>query len=184
MYTANIVDTVIFRSLGKPPNSQWQSLKRAVVQAESELWVPATIYRELIDGGADLPVNPYLDAGIEEGWIRVATPIPGGRDDRFESVTDPVEKARHLADDFLTQKSKYPVTNNWRDSSVVALAVWLFEHNARIRVITHTADESLAQACALVPPEFGYYEIESRYYNPPQTAKHEFPTVESLVWGR
>jgi hypothetical protein len=100
MYTANIVDTVIFRSLGKPPNSQWQSLVQAVVQAESELWVPATIYRELMDSSADPPVNPYLDAGIEEGWIRVGTPIPGGRDDRFESVTDPVEKSRYLAEIF------------------------------------------------------------------------------------
>ena len=183
MYTANIVDTVIFRSLGKYPSPHLQSLKRAVKTAETELWVPATVYRELADHGADdPPVNPYLDDAIEEGWVRVATPLPGIRGDAFDSVHDPIEKARHLADEFLNQKSKYPVTNNWRDASVVALAVRLFERNARIRVITHTADESLAEACACIPPEFGYYEIESRYYNPPQTAKHEFPTVDSLTW--
>jgi len=65
---------------------------------------------------------------------------------------------------------------------LVALAVQLFERNARIRVITHTADANLAEACTRIPPEFGYYDIKSRYYNPPQTAKTEFPTVENLSW--
>lgn len=185
MYTANIVDTVMFRNLGKHPSPHLQSLKRAVKTAGTELWVPAPVYRELADyGDAGPPVNPYIDDAIEEGWIRVATPLPGVRSDTFDSVDHPVEKARHLADEFLNQESKYPVTNNWRDASLVALAVRLFERNARIRVITHTADEMLAEACARIPPEFGYYEIESRYYNPPQIAKHEFPTVDSLTWGR
>ena len=183
MYTANIVDTVIFRSLGKSSSSHFQSLKDAVEQAGTELWVPSPIYRELTNHGTEPPVNPYLDDGIEEGWIRVAIPLVGNRDDTFESVTDPVEQAQHLADEFLDQQSKYPVLNNWRDASIVALAVRLFEQNARIRIITHTADEGLAQACARIPPEFGYHEIESRYYNPPQTAKDEFPTVEALTWS-
>jgi len=182
MYTANIVDTVIFRSLGKHPSPHGEALKRAVKAAETELWVPATIYRELADYGRDSPVNPYLDAAIEEGWVRVGTPLPGVRRDAFDSVDGTVAKARHLGDAFLNQHSKYPVTNNWRDASLVALAVRLFEQNARIRVITHTADESLAKACTCIPPEFGYYEIESRYYNPPQTAKQEFPTIDSLTW--
>jgi hypothetical protein len=182
MYTANIVDTVIFRSLGKQPNAYLQSLKRAVKAAETELWVPASIYRELVDYGDGSPVNPYLDDAIEEGWVRLATPLPGDRSDAFESIDESVAKARHLADALLNRQSKYPETNNWRDASLVALAVRLFERNARIRVITHTADESLAKACARIPPEFGYYEVRSRYYNPPQTAKHKFPTVESLTW--
>ena len=182
LYTANIVDTVIFRSLGKQPSPHVDALKDAVTTAETELWVPATIYRELADYGSGSPANPYLDDAIEDGWVRVATPLPGIRSDAFDSVDDPVAKARHLADEFLNQQSKYPVTNNWRDASLVALAVRLFERNARIRVITHTADESLAKACACIPPEFGYYEIQSRYYNPPQTAKQEFPTVDSLTW--
>jgi hypothetical protein len=183
MYTANIVDAVIFRSLGKSPSQHWQSLKQAVKQAETELWVPAAIYRELTDYGVDPPVNPYLDKGVKKGWVRVATPLPGDRDDTIDIVDEPVEKAHHLADELLNQESKYPVMNNWRDASMVALAVRLFEQNARIRIITHTADESLARACARVPPEFGYYDIESRYYNPPQTAKDKFPTVESLTWS-
>ena len=182
MYTANIVDTVMFRNVGTYPSPHLQSLKRAVKTVETELWIPATIYRELTDYGTNPPVNPYLDTGIEEGWIRIATPLPGSRSNGFDAIDDPVEQARHIADDFLNQGSKYPVINNWRDASLVALAVRLFERNARIRVITHTADESLAKACARIPPEFGYYEIESRYYNPPQTAKHEFPTADALTW--
>jgi hypothetical protein len=183
MYTANVVDTVIFRSLGKPPGPQWQSLKRAVDTAETELWVPASIYQELANAGTDPPMNPYLDGGIEAGWIRVGTPLPDRRSDAFDTVADPVLQARHLADEFLNRESKYPKMSNWQDASMVALAVRLFEHNTRIRVITHTADEPLAKACARVPPEFGYYDIESRYYNPPKTAKNEFPTPKSLNWG-
>jgi len=41
MYTANIADTVMFRNLGKYPNSRIQSLKRAVEEAGTEIWVPA-----------------------------------------------------------------------------------------------------------------------------------------------
>jgi hypothetical protein len=67
MYTANIVDTVMFRSLGKQPNTYLQSLKRAVKAADTGLWVPATIYCELADYGDGSPVNPYLDDGIKEG---------------------------------------------------------------------------------------------------------------------
>ena len=84
---------------------------------------------------------------------------------------------------FSSNLCKYPETNNWQDAALVALAVRLFDANARIRVITHTADKNLAMACARLPPEFGYYEIKSRYYNPPQTAKAAFPTVDQLTWN-
>lgn len=124
MYTANIVDTVMFRSLGKSPSSPMQSLRHAVETAETELWVPPAVYRELSNDGTNPPANPYLDNGIEAGWIRVATPLPGNRADSFDSVPDPVAQARHLTDEFLNQQSKYPVTNNWRDASIVALADW------------------------------------------------------------
>lgn len=183
MYTANIADTVMFRNLGKHPSPHLQSLERAVKEAGTEVWVSPAVYHELADYGvADSPVNPYLDSAIEEGWLRVATSLPGDRSKTFDSSETPVADAQHLADEFLTQQTKYPVTNNWRDAAVVALAVRLSEDNARIRIITHTADESLAKACARIPPEFGYYEIESRYYNPPQTAKQKFPTVDCLTW--
>jgi hypothetical protein len=181
-YTANIVDTVIFRSLGKPPNQHIESLKQAVGEIGTELWVSPAIYRELTDASHESPQNPYLDESIADGWVRVAAPFSGERELPYESTNDPVQQAQHLADKYLNQQSKYPETNNWRDASVVALAVRLFEENARIRVITHTADENLARACTRIPPEFGYYDIESRYYNPPQTAKRQFPTVEALSW--
>ncbi len=67
IYTANIVDTVIFRGLGKSPNQHLQSLKQAVEKAGTELWVSPSIYRELADYGQEPPRNPYLDTGIEEG---------------------------------------------------------------------------------------------------------------------
>ena len=185
MYTANIADTVMFRNVGKHPNPRLLSLERAVEEAETEIWVPAEVYHELSDtGSADSPTNPYLDSAIEEGWLRVATPLPGDRSEGVDNSTGAVEKARFVADAFLNQQSKYPEKNNWQDASLVALAVRLFDTNSRIRVITHTADENLAAACARIPPEFGYYDIKSRYYNPPQTAKTEFPTVDRLTWNK
>jgi len=145
-YTANIADTVMFRNLGKHPSPHLQSLRRAVAEAGTEIWVPAAVYHELADTGtADSPVNPYLDAAIEDGWLRVATPLPGNRSDGFDPSADQVEQARFVADKFLNQQSKYPETNNWTDAAVVALAVRLFERNTRIRVITHTADANLAR---------------------------------------
>jgi hypothetical protein len=59
MYTANIVDTVVFRSLGQSSSPHVKSLKDAAEQAGTELWVPSPIYRELTDYGAEPPVNPY-----------------------------------------------------------------------------------------------------------------------------
>ncbi len=111
MYTANIADTVMFRNLGKHPSPHLQSLKSAVEEAGTEVWVPAAVYHELADtGSADSPTNPYLDTAIEEGWLRVATPLPGDRTAGFESSAGPVEKARFVADEFLNQQSKYPET--------------------------------------------------------------------------
>ena len=127
MYTANIADTVMFRNLGKQPSSHLQSLKSAVVEAGTEIWVPAAVYHELADAGsADSPTNPYLDTAIEEGWLRVAPPLPGDRTEGFDNSAGPVEKARFVADGFLNQQSKYPETNNWQDAALVALAVRLY----------------------------------------------------------
>jgi len=132
IYTANIADTVMFRNLGKDPSPRLQSLKSAVEEAGTEIWVPAAVYHELADtGGGDQPTNPYLDTAIEEGWVRVATPLSGDRTDDFDSTAGAVEKARFVADAFLNQQSKYPETNNWRDAALVALAVRLFDQNAR-----------------------------------------------------
>jgi len=184
MYTANIVDTVVFRSLGKPPNPHFDTLKHAIEEAQTEIWVPDLIYEELAANGSNgTATNPYLDHGIEEGWIRVVSP-PDPESDSTNAESGSATEAWRGANHFLDQHSKYPTTNNRRDGSVVALAVHLFEQNKRIRVITHTADELLAKACAIIPPEFGYYEVASRYYHPPETTKENFPTVDSLTWDR
>jgi len=137
--------------LGKHPSPHLQKLKSAVEDAGTEIWVPAAVYHELADtGSADSPTNPYLDTAIEEGWLRVAPSLPGDRTEGFDSSAGPVEKARFVADEFLNQQSKYPETNNWQDAALVALAVRLFDVNARIHVITHTADEKIWQRRALV----------------------------------
>jgi len=68
IYTANIVDTVVFRSLGKHPNTHLDTLRDAVETAQPEPWVPELIYEELADQGPDSTAsNPYLDHGIEDG---------------------------------------------------------------------------------------------------------------------
>jgi len=185
MYTANIVDTVVFRSLGKHPNPHLDRLKNAVEEAQTEIWVPDLIYEELADHGPDGTVtNPYLDHGIEEGWIRVVSPPQPddgiGNADKGHIAARAWQEANHILD----SHSKYPTTNNRRDGSLVALAVHLFAENKRIRVITHTADELLAKALTIIPSEFGYHEVVSRYYHPPRSAKQTFPTVDSLTWDR
>lgn len=182
MYTANIVDTVVFRSVGKPPNSHFNALKQAVEQAGTEIWVPQPVHDELADHGVEPPENPYLDEGIREGWIRLEDPLPDHQSFDQQTTTEVAAKAWDEADAFLDRNSKYPTTNNWRDASLVALAVRLFEDNKQIRIIIHTADELLTKACASIVPEYGYYDVAARYYNPPRTAKHEFPTAENLSW--
>ena len=61
MYTVNIADTVIFRSLGKEPNPRLETLKRAVKEADTEIWVPPVVYHELSDTSeADVPQTHIL----------------------------------------------------------------------------------------------------------------------------
>ncbi|MUV88556.1 hypothetical protein GJ629_00535 [Halapricum sp. CBA1109] len=183
MFTANIVDTVVFRSLGKHPNPHLDRPEDAVEQAQTEIWVPELIYEELADHGPDGTTNPYLDHGIDDEWIRVVS-LPDSERNSADGESDPATEAWQEANHFLDQHSKYPTTNNRRDAAIVALAVRLFEQNTRIRVITHTADELLARACAIIPPEFGYHEVASRYYHPPATAKEQFLTIASLTWEK
>jgi hypothetical protein len=65
MYTGNIADTVIFWSLGKEPNPRIQTLKRAVREADTEIWVPPVVYHELSDTNeTDVPANPCLLSGM------------------------------------------------------------------------------------------------------------------------
>jgi hypothetical protein len=63
--------------------------------------------------GENPPRNPYLDTGIKEGWIRVATSLPNNRNTAFKSVTYSVKQAQHLADEYLNQQTKCPNTIIW-----------------------------------------------------------------------
>ena len=74
-------------------------ISRAVQEAGTEIRVPAAFCHGLADtGSTDSPTNPYLDAAIEEGWLRVATPLPGDRTKEFDRSAGPVEKARFVAE--------------------------------------------------------------------------------------
>ena len=73
MYTANIADAVIFRSLGKSPNPLLDSLQTAVEQADTELWVPASIYRELTDYRSCKAKTPPFRAGIQPTTLMQST---------------------------------------------------------------------------------------------------------------
>jgi hypothetical protein len=121
LYTANIADTVMFWNLGKHPSPHLQSLQRAIKKAGTEIWVPGAVYHELADDGtAESPANRHLDGAIEDGWLRVATPLPRDRASGCDASADPVEKARFIADEFLNQQNKFPGSNDWTDTALVA----------------------------------------------------------------
>jgi hypothetical protein len=68
MYTANIADTVIFRSLGKELSTHLQALKRAVENADTEMWVPAAVYSHR-PGIAD----SYVASGVSWSMASIQT---------------------------------------------------------------------------------------------------------------
>jgi len=98
MYTANVVDSVVFRAIGAPPNPRVTALRQAVGSVDADIWVPATVYRETATGttpNAGTRTNPFLDQLVSDGVVRIATPLPGTRSDAYETVGSNVERARH-----------------------------------------------------------------------------------------
>jgi len=170
-YTANLVDTGIFRAIGKPPNEQHDKLRAAVESADTTLHIPATIYEELgWDTTADefLSGSEYVDEAIRDGWVIVADHLPG-------SLADDAHRV-------IANVTNHPKTvNQWDDTALVGLAVRLFEQNKRIRVLVHTTDHALSKAVRVVVPHYGYYEIKCRYY-PPQTVKDQIGLETNLAW--
>lgn len=67
MFVANVVDTGLFRALGKPPTDAHRRLERAVASADATLSIPPTVYREL-GGDPDAETFPtgseYVDDAI------------------------------------------------------------------------------------------------------------------------
>lgn len=183
-YTANLVDTGIFRAIGKPPNEQYDKLRAAVASADTRLHIPATIYEEL---GGDTTADAfpsgseYVDEAIRDGWVIVADQLPGSFADD-EDITSPVERSRHDAHRVIANVTNHPKTvNQWDDTALVGLAVRLFEQNERIRVLVHTTDRALSKAVRVVVPQYGYYEVKCRYY-PPQTVKDQIGLETNLAW--
>lgn len=184
-YTANLVDTGVFRALGKPPNKHYDNLKTAVTSVGATLHIPATMYRELGGdiAGEEFPSgSEYVDHAIRDGWITVADRLPGNRTDEYEDLDSSVEKSRHDGHQVIARLTNHPQTvNQWDDTALIGLAVRLFEQNERIRILVHTTDYALAKAVRVVVPEYGYYDTKTRYY-PPRTVKEQFPEKTSFSW--
>jgi len=185
MFTANLVDTGLFRAIGTPSAPAYTALERVVVDAETTLQIPATMYAELggtIQSDTAPSGSKYVDAAIRDGWVTVADPLSGNSDASYDTATTPVERARHDAHHVIAHTTNHPSTVNvWDDTALVGLAVRLFEHNEQIRVIVHTTDRPLATATQVVVPEYGYYDVRPRYY-PPQTVKDYFPRTANFTW--
>lgn len=69
MYVANVVDTGLFRAVGKPPNETYRNLRTAVRDADTTLHLPETIYREL---GGD-PTTETRAVVPEYGYYDIET---------------------------------------------------------------------------------------------------------------
>jgi hypothetical protein len=185
MYTANIVDTGLFRAIGKPPTESYETLRAVVTTAEATLHIPSVIYEEL--GGEPAAETPpsgsdYVDRAIDDGWVTVANPVSGTFADAFVDAGSPVERARHDAHQVIATLTNHPQTvNQWDDTAIAGLTVRLFEQNQQLRIIVHTTDKALATAVRAVVPQYGYYDIKTRYY-PPRTAKDRFPVADNFTW--
>lgn len=184
MYTANVVDTGPIRAVGKPPGEPFSDLKTGVTAADATLHLPARIYAEL-GGNPDAAVpsgSEYVDGAVRDDWVTVSDPLPGRFDDGYDDAGSVVERARHDAHRVIARTTNHPKTvNEWDDTAIVGLAMRLFERNERIRVIVHTTDRPLAKAVRVVVPNYGYYDVKTRYY-PPQTAKERFPVAANFTW--
>jgi hypothetical protein len=184
-YTANLVDTGVFRAIGKPPNDHYEKLKTAVAAADATLSIPATIYEELGGDAAtdEVPAgSAYVDDAIREGWVTVAEPLPGTFTNEYDNATSPVERARHDGHHVIAQLTNHPQTvNQWTDTALVGLAVHRFEQNEHIRILVHTTDRALAKAVRVVVPQYGYYDIKTQYY-PPRTVKDRIAEEVNFTW--
>jgi hypothetical protein len=185
MYTANIVDTGVFRGVGGPQGDHYAELEAAVTADSRQLAITPTVYAEL--GGdptaTSIPSGSYyVDDAIRAGWVSVTDPVPGKREGSFQHASNPVVKARHDAHDVLASVTNHPKTvNAWPDTSLVGLAIRYFEANHRMRVIIHTTDRGLAKAAQIVIPEYSYHDIRIEYY-PPQSVARTAPDPANFTW--
>lgn len=161
-YTVNIVDTGIFRAIGKPPNEQFDALEKSVQRVDQTLLLTWDVYKEMSGDPTSNPPpsdSPWVAPGMESGWIILA--------DELESMPD-IDKALDAAEEAITDLSAHPKTACAdEDASLIAMAVQLFEKNESLNVTIHTTDKAVAKVALALVPEFGYYDI-SAYFVPPK----------------
>lgn len=189
MYTANVVDTVTLRCLGRPPNRHHDELRRVLDDLDRRMTITATTDTEL-GSNSRVAGNPFADDLIEAGYCRVARPVEDPVDRAFGSIDErssdlsTVAQARYHAFDVIDDQTRGQtvVRNAWRDTAIVGLVTRLFEANERLRVIVHTCDGPLERAVESVVPFLGYHDVRARQYDPGRDTKRRFPTREALVW--
>jgi len=176
--TANIVDTGIFWGLGRPPNDDFDAFRTAVVEADATLLLPRPIYDELGGNtGADTypSGSAYVDAGIEEGWIRVAELI-----ENHPKVETAIEDAKTV----LKNKSNHPKTTCVdQDAKIIGLAAQKFVRMDSIYVIIHTNDRAVADAAVIALHEQGFMDVDARF-TPPQAVKDTLNDPEMFLASR
>lgn len=173
-YTINIVDTGIFWSLGKSPNSDFNALGEAVQTAEQTLVLTHEIYREL---GGRPESNPppsdseYVAPGIDQGWIEVAGPLESSE----------AKQAAEAAKKVITNFMDHPKTACAdEDASLVGLAVQHFDENKSLDIIIHTTDLALAKGASVVISELGYYDFTANFI-PPQKVSEEIISASQFT---
>jgi hypothetical protein len=178
MQVVNIVDTGIFRAIGKPPNQNYDTLKDIVTDIpEATIQLPRPIYREL-GGDPDTAPHPtgssYVDTGIEEGWISVADPL-----EDEPPVSDAIRDAEHV----MNAEIAHPKTTGLEeDLSLIGLAVQLFDRAESIHVNIFTTDKPLQKAAVVVIQYYGYYDCDV-YFAPPQKVCSELLHSEHFTVG-
>lgn len=163
MKVVNIVDTGIFRAIGKPPNPDYDTLTRIVrTETGSVIQLPRPIYRELggdPDADAYPSGSPYVDDALRAGWVELADPI-----EETSPVTDAVRDARNI----IEAEINHPKTAVLdEDLSLVGLAIQLFERAEAIHINLFTTDDPLRKAATIVVQYYGYYDFDV-YFAPPQ----------------
>lgn len=157
---AYVADTGVFVRCGGPANQKYQRLRRAVRQADVSLLIPRRVYEEL---GGDPDDQVYSSsavrwqAGISEGWIRVAAEL---------DYTNPLvsrvmdETRRFIANE--TNRSEHLIEK--ADTALVGLAAQLLDDGTARTVVVLTTDKPAGRAVRQLLPAHGFGDcVEYRY---------------------
>ncbi|ELY97275.1 hypothetical protein C482_13615 [Natrialba chahannaoensis JCM 10990] len=100
MRVVNVLDTGIFRGIGKPPSAAYDDLETIITDHTVEIQLPRPIYAEL-GGDPTADQQPsgsdYVDQAIRDGWIDIAAPVADS-----EPVDAAVQDARHVMESAIT----------------------------------------------------------------------------------